>query len=269
MNHQIMCVFSGKKEWIFWNMQTEEKKIPMWNQYYKHPKKGKSQGSDDSPIDGERVDLLRWPEFAKAKWSNTTIEKGDCLFTPANLLHYVRSWGDGPESRNFALMTMYQTEEVYDPTHCIDPPAYVPMSDYDTSWGEFPGSMEVPRCMNHIKMGYPNYKKTTLQKLAAREVDKAGFVQYFKAGAQQTGYAKKRIAAAWEKFSKEGNVGSWAEKIFNSTAVLQLARDMACASQGHSGPERKLKEGESWDSRNEFSLAGGTKGKTDETHAEL
>lgn len=37
MNHQIMCVFSGKKEWIMWDLQTEKEKIPMWNEYYKRP----------------------------------------------------------------------------------------------------------------------------------------------------------------------------------------------------------------------------------------
>jgi len=276
MNHQIMCMFSGKKEWLFWDMQTESSKIPMWNRNYQ--KNGKSQGSDDSPIDGERVDLLRWPEFAKAKWSNTTIEKGDCLFTPANLLHYVRSWSDVKEDggRNFALMTMYHDDEVYDPTQCIDPPAYVQMNEYDTSWGEFPGSLEVPRCMNHIKMGYPNYKKEFLLKLSQKEVDKAGFANYFKNKGQSEDskqkYPKKLIDAAWDKFSKEGNVGNWAERIFNSTAVLQLAKDMACAQEGHNKPERKLKAGESWDSRSEYSLAGGDNvklGQTEETHAEL
>ena len=26
--------------------------------------------------------------------------------------------------------------------------------DYDVMWGEFPGSMDVPRCMNHVKILY-------------------------------------------------------------------------------------------------------------------
>jgi len=239
----------------------------MWNEYYRHPSKGRSQGSDDSPIDGERVDLLRWPNFAKAKWSNTTIEKGDCLFTPANLLHYVRSWAEGEDSRNFALMTMFQPREKFDPTHCDDPPAYVKLSEYDTMWGEFPGSMDVPRCMNHIKMGYPDWK-SMISKLARKEVDEKGFIQYFVHSGGR--YSKKRIQKAWKKFAEEPNEGAtWAERLFNSTAVKNLAKDIACADQGHSGPERKLKEGESWDARNEYSLAGGTKGYTDEQHGEL
>jgi hypothetical protein len=269
MNHQTMCVFSGKKEWIMWDLQKEQKKIPMWNEYYRHPSSGQEVGgSDDSPIDGERVDLLRWPEFAKARWSNTTIEKGDCLYTPAHLLHYVRSSGDDNDGRNFALMTMFQTGERYDPNHCIDPPQYVRMSDYDTMWGEFPGSMEVPRCMNHIKMGFPDYKKEFLTRLARKELDKNEFIRYWQSMEK---YSKKRIIAAWEKFSNEKSSGTWAERIFNSVTIDNLAKDVACKMEGKEGPERKLKDGESWDARNEYSLQGGTQfaGYTDEKHGEL
>merc|ERR1712217_142311 len=265
MNHQIMCIFAGKKEWIMWDLKTEKKKIPMWNEYYKEPKKGGPRGSDDSPIDGERVDLVRWPDFASAKWKNTTIEKGDCLFTPANLLHYVRSWSDDPDDpRSFALMTMYGHEyNQYDPTYCQDTPAYVPLSEYDVMWGEFPGSKEVPRCMNHIKMGYTNWK-AIVNELARREVDKKGFGQFWMHHERR--YPKKRIAAAWSAFEKENLVGSWAERIFNSTSIANLAKDISCAQNGNDGPERKLKDGESWDARNEYSLAGGMKGYTDEQH---
>merc|ERR1712113_1086406 len=150
--------------------------------------------------------------------------KGDCLFTPANLLHYVRSWSEGGDERNFALMTMFQVEEKYDPKHCVDPPAYVKLSEYDTMWGEFPGSMDVPRCMNHIKMGYPNWKRS-LAMLAKKEVGKDEFVKFW----TTENYPKKKIQAAWKQFSKEPTVGTWAEKLFNSTVVLNLAKDVACA----------------------------------------
>lgn len=264
MNHQIMCVFAGKKEWIMWDLQTEAKHIPMWNEYYRHPAQGRSQGSDDSPIDGERVDLLRWPDFAKAKWSNTTIERGDCLFTPANLLHYVRSWGEGEDPRNYALMTMFQERERYDAKTCVDSPTYVQMDEYDTMWGEFPGSKKVPRCMNHIKMGYPNWKQRLAQ-LAKREVDQTGFLRFW----SSRDYPQKRILKAWSRFLEESTVGTWAERLFNSTTIARLAKDVACAEEGLTGPERKLRDGESWDARNEYSLAGGTKGYVDEVHGEL
>lgn len=38
MNHQIMCLFEGSKEWIMWDLQKEIDKIPMWSDYYQ--KKG-------------------------------------------------------------------------------------------------------------------------------------------------------------------------------------------------------------------------------------
>merc|ERR1712048_1404664 len=239
----------------------------MWNEYYVHPSRGAPRGSDDSPIDGERVDLVRFPEFAKARWKNTTIEKGDCLFTPANLLHYVRSWSDDPnDPRTIALMTMYQPEGAkYDPQHCRDTPPYVTLSDYDTLWGEFPGSKAVPRCMNHIKMGYPNWKRF-LRHLGKQEVKKEAFVKFWLQSADR-GYSKKRVENAWTKFASEALEGSWTEKVFNSTALRNLARDVACAGEGLKGPERKLKDGESWDARNEYSLQGGGKtGYVDEKH---
>eukprot|EP00930_Biecheleria_cincta_P051691 TRINITY_DN3689_c0_g1_i1.p1 TRINITY_DN3689_c0_g1~~TRINITY_DN3689_c0_g1_i1.p1 ORF type:complete len:513 (+),score=89.48 TRINITY_DN3689_c0_g1_i1:52-1590(+) len=267
MNHQIMCVFSGKKEWIMWDLQTESKNIPMWNEYYSPPSKGRPQGSDDSPIDGERVDLLRWPKFAKARWKNTTIEKGDCLYTPAHLLHYVRSWSDDEDDyRNYALMTMFQTEEKFDPAHCSDVPDYVRLSDYDVMWGEFPGSEDVPRCMNHIKMGYPNWKRM-LRGLAKQELSKDAFVAFWN---QHARYPKKRIKAAWESFQAETSSSErWSQRVFASTALAKLAKDVACAGEGHDGPERKLRDGESWDARNEYSMKGGKTGYTDEQHQEL
>merc|ERR1712048_263484 len=256
------------KEWFMWDLQTEEKKVPMWNEYYVHPSRGAPRGSDDSPIDGERVDLVRFPEFAKARWKNTTIEKGDCLYTPANLLHYVRSWSDDPDDfRTIALMTMYQPETAkYDPRYCQDTPSHVPLSEYDTLWGEFPGSKAVPRCMNHIKMGFPDWKRY-LQHLAKRELGKDDFIRLWTQIAREGGYSKKRIESAWTKFDSEALMGSWAEKVFNSTALRNLAKDVACAGEGLRGPERKLKDGESWDARNEYSLKGGTSGYTDERHA--
>lgn len=267
-NHQIMCVFAGKKEWFMWDMQTEEENVPMWNNYYVPPQKGRPRGSDDSPIDGERVDLLRWPEFAKARWSNTTIEKGDCLFTPANLLHYVRSWSDDEvDPRNIALMTMFQPGDKYDPKACKDSPPHAPLSDYDVMWGEFPGSMDVPRCMNHIKMGYSDWKRI-LKQLAKNELDKEHFIDFWGQESDRS-YPKKRILAAWKRFEKEGTGGSWTERVFSSTAIANLAKDVSCGQEGLTGPERKLKDDESWDARHEHALAGGMKGYTEEEHREL
>jgi len=262
MNHQVMCMFAGKKEWIMWDLRSESKKIPMWNEYYRG--KGRPEGSDDSPIDGERVDLKRWPEFGKARWRNTTIEKGDCLYLPAHLLHYVRSWSDDEDPRIIALMTMFQTEESYDPRYCQDVPSHSYLSDYDVMWGEFPGSKDVPRCMNHVKMGFPNWKRMLAQ-IAKKEVSEKAFVKFW----SKEGYPKKRVKTAWQQFQEDVLAvpeRSWAEQVFNSSALLNLAKDVVCGMEGLEGPERKLRDGESWDARNEYSLAGEHKGYTDEKH---
>mmetsp|Transcript_132569 Transcript_132569/g.314267 ORF Transcript_132569/g.314267 Transcript_132569/m.314267 type:complete len:163 (+) Transcript_132569:2-490(+) len=162
-------------------------------------------------------------------------------------------------------MTMFQTEEAFDPAHCSHVPDYVSLSEYDVMWGEFPGSKAVPRCMNHIKMGYPNWKRL-LQQLAKKELDEASFIKYWRS---RDRYPKKQIKAAWKGFLSEELEGTWAEKVFNSTSLTQLAKDLSCAMEGLEGPERKLRDGESWDARNEYSLAGSTKGYTDERHQDL
>jgi hypothetical protein len=38
------------------------------------------RGSDDSPINGEAVDLERWPQFKEARWRHAMLEAGDCLY---------------------------------------------------------------------------------------------------------------------------------------------------------------------------------------------
>jgi len=123
--------------------------------------------------------------------------------------------------------------------------------------------------MNHIKMGYTNWKQVVASIAnSPSALDGKQFLNFWRS-ALRAKYPTKRIKQAWARFVKENNAGSWAEQVFNSTAISQLAKDIACANNGSQGPERKLKDGESWDARNEYSLAGGTKGYTDEQHAEL
>ncbi|CAE8632489.1 unnamed protein product [Polarella glacialis] len=160
MNNQIMCQFDGTKEWIMWDLSKEAHNIPMWSGLY-NQERHEAQGSDDSPIDPERVDLLRWPEFKKARWVNASLEAGDCLYTPAFLLHYVRSYG-----RNVAGMSMFQREEKYDPAcngAAVGEP--LPLSKYDVMWS-FPEEDRSLLGWNIVKMGYPNWKRNFLIPLA-------------------------------------------------------------------------------------------------------
>ena len=42
-----------------------------------------------SPINPERVDLLKYPKFANVHWHKVVIEPGDILYIPEGWLHQV------------------------------------------------------------------------------------------------------------------------------------------------------------------------------------
>lgn len=170
MNHQMMCVYDGTKEWITWETQEQIDNIPMWSGYYKKSAGAPEGGSDDSPIDPERVDLKKFPQFAKARWTNATMQPGDCMYLPAWHMHYVRSTG-----RNIAGMYMFQTSERYDPDVCADAPKKgVPLADYDMLW-DFPGA-KGDAGYNAVKMGYPHWKKLFRDPLLQSVVKRGGKV---------------------------------------------------------------------------------------------
>lgn len=221
-------------------------------------------------VDGERVDLERWPKFAKARWSNTTMEPGDCLFTPATLLHYVRSFSDDERKPTIALMTMFRTSERFSKRHCSGSrPQSVPLNEFDTLW-DFPGSDDAPLCKNHVKMGYPDWKRQFLHPLRrmlnGKPLTREIFMKHF----NQVGhkYSKKRIKKAWKALAGEDSAeapDTWPR----SVAVFNLARDIACKQEGHRGPEKALADGVEWTARNEYSLGGGNSGMTDAVHDEF
>merc|ERR1711939_116178 len=179
MNHQMMCLYAGKKEWITWDPAKYIDDIPMWSKYLQRSGNRvlPPQGSDDSPIDPERVDLESFPEFGKAHWRNTTMEPGDCMYLPAWHLHYVRSFG-----RNIAGMYMFQTGQQYDPSTCENvPKTSTPLGDFDILWN-FPGAPNTAG-HNQVKMGYPDWKKAFREPLAqmarGSKINKDAFVQWY------------------------------------------------------------------------------------------
>ena len=112
MNHQIMCQIDGRKEWRFWDLRTERDNIPMWSQFYQT-----EQRSDDSPIDPLDVDLERFPQFANAKWTNTTLHPGECLLIPNyHWLHYVRGF-EGERNLGFSV---HVNPMAFTPDHLYD-----------------------------------------------------------------------------------------------------------------------------------------------------
>jgi hypothetical protein len=243
MNHQLMCLFEGTKEWIMWDLSTEAENIPMWSQYY-DKRRHDAQGSDDSPIDGERVDLERWPGFAKARWMNATMEAGDCLYTPALLLHYVRSWG-----RNVAGMSMFQREERYDST-CGGAKQWEPkpLSAYDVMWS-FPEEDPSLLGWNMVKMGFPNWKRQflwPLSKIARKSGGQLSKKDFMKAIARFAKSArglrdlKKRTATAWTSMDPKGVGSVAAEMLFKSKELRFLLKDVAIELEGRDSMEEDV-----------------------------
>ena len=193
MNHQMMCVYDGVKEWITWDTQSQIDHIPMWSGYY-DKKTGRPQGgSDDSPIDPERVDMKKFPGFAKARWTNATMRAGDCMYLPAYHMHYVRSTG-----RNIAGMYMFQTTERFDPDACADAPTTgLPLSKYDILW-DFPGKKGYAG-YNKVKMGHPHWKKLfrapLLKQLHSSTVDLKTLLQF----GQAQGLRAELVKHKWKK----------------------------------------------------------------------
>lgn len=250
MNHQIMCQMDGRKEWIMWDLGTEAEKIPMWSNYYEIGKRS-AQGSDDSPVDGERVDLERWPGFATARWFNASLEAGDCLYTPALMLHYVRSY-----HRNVAVMTMFQQDERYDPKcngEAVGEPK--PLSKYDVLWS-FPEEDKSLLGWNLVKMGFPNWKKHMLWPLAKaarkskdKKLRRKDFTKYMQELARREGLkkVKDRIDAAWKEMDedKDDLVEPW--RLFRSRLLRFILKDIGVQMEGGRGSQEEDVEVDRYD----------------------
>lgn len=243
MNHQIMCLFDGVKQWTMWDLSSEIDKIPMWSNYY-DKKRHDAQGSDDSPIDGERVDLLRWPSFKDAKWMNATMEAGDCLYTPALLLHYVRSYG-----RNVAGMTMWQRHEQYDPS-CNGDTVGEPqlLSKYDVMWS-YPEEDRSLLGWNIIKMGFPNWKSQVLGRLAAqvrrlpdKKMKQTEFVSFImgidKSSPRNT--LQKRAGRVFAATDANSDGALEPKELFRSRELRFLIKDVMVGAEGRGSQEEDV-----------------------------
>jgi len=251
MNHQIMCQITGAKEWFFWDLKDDIDHIPMWSEYYQKSTHT-AMGSDDSPIDGERVDLVKFPNFAKAKWYNTTMYPGDCLYTPALSLHYVRTTG-----RALAVMTMFQTEERYDAQCDVEAAhkANLTMADYDVMWS-FPEEDPANLGWNMVKMGFPNWKRIYQGPLAQYAEARGGLTVK-----QLAGIVKKWLEGGWNKqwssrvkVAFKGATESdklTAEDVWQSKPIRWLLKDVAIHAEG--GGRGDQEEGETVE---RYSLAG-------------
>lgn len=160
MNHQIMCQIVGRKEWRFWNLQTELEHIPMWSGFYPD-----TMSSDDSPIDPQDVDLVKFPNFTKARWMNTTLNPGECILIPSrHSLHFVRGF---PNERNIGFSVHvsrdYEIDSFYGCDDMVTNLTHSNLSDFHVMW-PFPGD---PResGYNTVRMGYSDWKHLAIYAL--------------------------------------------------------------------------------------------------------
>ncbi|KAF4720733.1 hypothetical protein FOZ63_015204, partial [Perkinsus olseni] len=151
MNDQLMCQILGWREWIFWDMRRDRHKIPLWSGHYHSP--SEVVGSDDSPIEGEMVDVERWPEFASARWFNTTLRPGECIFIPKHhALHYVRGFGE----ENVAYSLLFDTHGGEESLLMGVRSAVLPLDDFEVLW-PFPGD-PLEGSYGEVTMGMPDWK---------------------------------------------------------------------------------------------------------------
>ena len=165
MNHQIMCQIDGQKEWRFWDLRTQNDKIPMWSGFYP-----KVQSSDDAPIDPLNVDLDKYPEFLHARWTNTTLYPGECLLIPSrHALHFVRG---PPNERNIGFSVHVSPTDMHpsSPTYgCDDDASRLDHSDlgkFHVMW-PFPGDVRESE-FEQIRMGRAEWKTSAF--LAVKQV---------------------------------------------------------------------------------------------------
>ncbi|EER01770.1 hypothetical protein Pmar_PMAR017999 [Perkinsus marinus ATCC 50983] len=107
----------------------------------------------DSPVDGERVDVGKWPEFVKARWSNTTLQPGECLFIPKHhALHYVRGFGE----ENIAYSLLFDTHGAEASSLSMEAEPAIPLIEFDVLW-PFPGD-PLEDGYGEVTMGMPDWK---------------------------------------------------------------------------------------------------------------
>ena len=177
-NHGFMCLYTGRKEWLYVDTAVHIDDVPLWEGNYDQNRPHESRASDDSLIDGEFVDLVKYPRFANVSQKRVMQRPGDCIFTPAKYMHYVRSWG-----RNIASMWMMQDNLHFNDEGCMELLAAVndsgrmranrdedepgseiraraamvpePLSQHDIMW-DYPGEHGEPG-YGEVKMGWPNW----------------------------------------------------------------------------------------------------------------
>ncbi|XP_041479826.1 uncharacterized protein LOC121427477 isoform X2 [Lytechinus variegatus] len=123
----INCLMKGTKYWKLIEFKYEKWLYKTWE-----PKR---EIGGNSQVDAQSIDLLKYPDIAKVRWSNITINAGDCLFLPKSYYHQVSSTGDP----NMAVSVLFSRLTQFDDTGCDQTPIdFTPLSEVDVLWS-WPG----------------------------------------------------------------------------------------------------------------------------------
>lgn len=130
-DNAINCLFAGKKDWILIDRQ------------YTHlvPLAAEPSGAFGAfaLVDVEKVNLKKFPDFAKVPWRYANLTAGDCLFLPYSYLHQVCSY-----ERNIAVSLLFArlTDFVEDEECAAERFDFTPLSDLHITWS-YPGYGEM------------------------------------------------------------------------------------------------------------------------------
>lgn len=123
----VNCLMKGTKYWKLIEYKYEKWLYKTWE-----PKR---EIGGNSQVDPHSIDLLKYPDVAKVRWSNITINAGDCLFLPKSYYHQVSSAGDP----NMAVSVLFSRIAHFDDTGCDETDIdFTPLSEVDVLWS-WPG----------------------------------------------------------------------------------------------------------------------------------
>ncbi|CAH1244730.1 KDM8 [Branchiostoma lanceolatum] len=123
----INCLYNGTKHW----KMIERKYEPLIHKAWEPSR----EIGGYSEVNVHKVDLLQHPNMAKVRWSNFTINAGDCLYLPKSYWHQVESVGDV----NLAVAILFARLEEFDDSDCdTQKVEYTPLSDFQVMW-DWPG----------------------------------------------------------------------------------------------------------------------------------
>lgn len=121
--NQMNCLFNGTKRWKLVHNKYEKFIHKTWE-----PSREIGGHSD---IDVNEVDLLKYPNITKIRWSDYTLKAGDCIFLPKGYYHQVNSFGP----MNVAVSILFSRITTFEDHDCDSSNHQpTPLSEMDVQW---------------------------------------------------------------------------------------------------------------------------------------